>query len=403
MSEGPTEPSVVFGQNSGDTWLGAKLAAITRRLGEVPAGFTVSLACFALSLFMIFPIQPAYVLLGGRMDPNTFGDLTFMSRFYFSYLPISQDPFVRTRPHYLFTRHRILAPVIAHYTGLAGRKSVLIPVIANFLLLWAIYAALRKRNLPPDVCAILTAAMSLTLVVATSQAWTGYQDSLGCLAIALALCTRSIPLSAFAFLIGMFAEERIIAAAPLFILWHALEENDPRWLRRAIFRSASTLIVLGIWIIYYLWLRRSLNIIMQDVTSIAFNDFRHYKSYLWPGFYFGLRAVWLLPTMLLANWFFQRGKRWPALFLSASIVIIFAVSLRVGDISRVCCLAFPAVLIAAVYLHRANPVSLRYFAVAAFALNLVTPCVSITQDQMRFFYPLPLAVPELIHQLHHPG
>jgi hypothetical protein len=386
-----------------ESWLHLRLDAMSRQLGEATTGLVISLACYALSLFMIFPMQPAYVLLGGRMDANTFGDLTFTSRFYFSYMPISQDLTVRTHTNYLFTRHRILAPVIAHVLGLGGRKSVLVPLAANFLVLWSIYVALRKRELPHDLCAIVTAAMALTLVVGTSQAWAGYQDSLGCLAIALALCTRSIPLAALMFFVGMFAEERILVAGPLFVLWHALEETDPRWLRRAVLRSASLVVVLGLWSIYYLSLRHALTIKLEKVTAIAFEDFRQYKSYVWPGFYYGLRAAWLLPAMLVFRWCLQKGKRWPAAIFLASILVVFATSLKVGDISRVCCLAFPAALLAAVYLYRSDPLSTRYYALAALALNFVSPCLSITQYHMRFFYPLPVAVPELIHQLHHPG
>ncbi|HEX4053282.1 MAG TPA: hypothetical protein VHX86_03365 [Tepidisphaeraceae bacterium] len=385
------------------TWLGTRLTALAQRLGEAPTGFVVSLACFAFSLFMIFPMQPAYVLLGGQMDSNTYGDLTYTSRFYFSYLPISQNPFTKTPTKYLFTRHRVLGPLIAHYTDLGGRKSVLVPLAANFLLLWAIYTALRKRDLPYDLCAIITATMSLTLVVATSQAWAGYQDSLGCLAIALALCIESIPLAALAFLVGMFAEERILVAGPLFVLWHAMNETDGRWLRRAVLRSASLVLVLGLWLIYYIALQHSLSIKLSNVTNVAFEDFRQYKSYVWPGFYYGLRAAWLLPAILVGRWVLQRGKRGHAALLAASIAVVFIVSLRVGDISRVCCLAFPAVLLGAVYLYRSGAQSLRYYALAAFALNIVSPCLSVTQYHMRFFYPLPIAVPELIHQLRHPG
>jgi hypothetical protein len=39
---------------------------------------------------------------------------------------------------------------------------------------------------------------------------------------------------------------------------------------------------------------------------------------------------------------------------------------------------------------------------SALMLNLVSPCLSITQYHVRFFYPLPIAVPQVIHELHHP-
>lgn len=384
------------------TGLARFLGATAIVIGEAPTAFLVALACFVFSLVMIFPMQPAYLLLGGRMDHKTYGDLTYTSRFFFSYLPISEHPMARTDSDYLFTRHRILGPLIAHFTGLRGRKSALVPVAANFFLLWAIYAALRRRQLPHDLCAILTATLSLTLIVATSQAWAGYQDSLGCLAIAVALWTESIPLAAIVFFIGMLAEERILLAGPLFIIWHALGENEPHWFRRAVLRSISLLVVLGLWLLCYFSLHHALQITTKDVTSVAFEDFRRYKSFVWPGFYFGLRAAWLLPVMLVMRWFFQRGRRVAALLILLSILGVLAVSLRVGDISRVCCLAFPAVLLAAVYLYRGSPLAARYYLLSAFALNLVSPCLSITQYHARFFYPLPIAVPELIHVLHHP-
>jgi hypothetical protein len=277
-----------------------------------------------------------------------------------------------------------------------------VPLAANFLLLWAIYAALRKRDLPCDLCAIITATMSLTLVVATSQVWAGYQDSLGCLAIALALWSESIPLAALAFLVGMFAEERILVAGPLFVMWHAMEESEGRWFRRAALRSASLVLVLGLWLIYYVALQHRQSIGMSSVTSVAFEDFRRYKSYVWPGWYYGLRAAWLLPAIFIGRWCLQRGKRWRGALLAAFIGAVLAMSLSVGDISRVCCLAFPAVLLAADYLYRSGAQSLRYYALAALGLNIVSPCLSVTQYHVRFFYPLPIAAPELIHQLHHP-
>jgi hypothetical protein len=384
------------------TRLGRWLSALTRTIGEAPTGFLVALVCFVFSLVMIFPMQPAYLLLGGRMDHKTYGDLTYTSRFFFSYLPISEDITAKTGHDYLFTRHRILGPVIAHFARLGGRKGPLVPLAANFFLLWAIYAALRRRQLPQDLCAITAALLSLTLIVATSQAWAGYQDSLGCLAVAFALWTESIPLAAIAFFVGMLAEERILLAGPLFVIWHALGEGDSRWFRRAALRSMSLAIVLGVWLLYYFSLHHVLGISNKDVTSIAFEDFRQYKSFVWPGFFFGLRAAWVLPVMLLAQWCFRPGKRIIALLIFLSIAVVLAASLRVGDISRVCSLAFPAVLLGVVYLYRNNSVAARYYLIGALALNFVSPCMSITQYHVRFFYPLPIAVPELIHVLHHP-
>jgi len=391
-----------FSENQKSTWLAARLGGLAQRIGETPTAMLVALCAFLFSLFMIFPVEPAYLLLGGRMDHKTYGDLTYTSRFYFSYLPISEDLGVRTQPEYLFTRHRILGPIIAHLLHLRGRMSAVVPVGANFFLLWAIYAALRKRRLPHDLCASTVFTLSLTLIVATSQAWVGYQDSLGCLAIALALWTDSIPLAALAFLIGMFAEERILIAGPLFVIWHALDDASPRWFGRAVLRSISLVVVLGLWLGYYFALHRHLNITTKDVTSVAFEDFRQYKSYVWPGFYYGLRAAWLLPAMLIGRWLLERGRRTAAALMLFSILMVLAVSLRVGDISRVCCLAFPAVLLAAVYLYRGHAASARYYMLGALMLNVVSPCLSITQYHVRFFYPLPIAVPQLIHELHHP-
>jgi hypothetical protein len=381
---------------SGSDRLAHRLTRSEERVGLWTTSLLVGMACFVLSLLVVFPTQPVYVLFG-RLDPANFGDMTASDRFYGSYLPLSQNPATQLAPAWSYTQHRILGPLIAYGTFLRGTLSPLVPVIANYFILCLSYRLLRRHRCDVLASVMITATLGTTLIVATSQSWAGFQDSLGFLFILVAMSIRQPVLVGAMFAVAMLADERTLSAVPLVLTWHLITGPAERRWKQAMWMGVACTVAAALWAGYYLWLRRVMQLDVARVANSTLMDVRLWMGNVWPGYFFALRAAWLLPLVAIL----RRGRAEPlhVLLMVASIVPILGLAVTVGDISRVAATAFPAVFIGCVMLRDWTSRDLRILAAYVLLLNLFTPVMSVTGFFYRFLPPAPYAVPALMQRL----
>jgi hypothetical protein len=361
------------------------LLSLERRMGRVGAAILVTLVIALVANFLASPIDALNVLTGHRA--GDYADTRFVN----SYMPISYSPFhIRfSNPDWQMTRHRILGPLIAHWMHLQGRPSVLILPLANLVIYFTVYVSLRRRTQPCTAFAAAT-VLSLTLTCITSQVLPGFQDSLAGLFLIFAMLVNSPLLSAGFVFIGMLADERVLSAAILLVLWHVLLHPETArrqvWIRSAWLGGAAAL-----WAVYYLLLRHSLAINVADVRRVAVSDYRSYRTNLWIGWYYALRGGWILPIAWMLIWLRDR-PRWPVWVMVGGILPIFAASLVAQDISRVASYAFPALIIATVFLYRRDALLTDHLLIASLIIQIFTPIWAVVAGEHRPIIPLPFAI-----------
>ena len=101
------------------------------------------------------------------------------------------------------------------------------------------------------------------------------------------------PISAACMGIGMFADERILAVAPLVILWHLVKKGSPadNWRREATVRAAWIGGAAAIWFIGYLAIRHASQINPAVYRKAALVSPRDNNIMIWPAWYFALRGM----------------------------------------------------------------------------------------------------------------
>ena len=224
-------------EQSGLDFLSRWLESIERRFGRAGSLLIIAICISILSLFFAYPVEllKSFVAATASQTPN--------ERFLRIYLPLSRDPWHTTfsTAAYQAVRHRILGPVIAWCLGLRGPSSAVIPILANPLIYMASFVLLKKKT-NAVIAFLSTAILSLTLVCVTSQVWMGYQDSLANLFLLLSLLIESPALSALCVFVGMLADERILAAGMLVLMWHAQDRQTWAERRRDALRHGAWLV-----------------------------------------------------------------------------------------------------------------------------------------------------------------
>jgi hypothetical protein len=357
------------------------------RFGRVAAMIIVVAGIVAISFFLAFPMQILISLWGhiGGNIPN--------ERFNECYMPLSINPWHAqiTNPKWQAFRARLLGPLIAWSTGLRGRACVLVPLAANPIFCGVAFSFFRKKY-SAGVAALAATILALTLACVTSQIWAGFQDSLACLFLLLAMLATSPILSALCILLGMLADERILAAALLVLFWHGLRQQSAEDRRRdLITRAAWIAAAAACWAIFAAIQIHVYKISLLAVYRATHDNFLNYKSDVWIGWYYGLRGAWILPAAVTAWWVMNRQYRIAAFFL-VGIIPVLLVAIQVQDISRVSSIAFPAFIISVVVLYQVRPQLTKDLLIASLIVQVVTPIITVVSAEHRSVQPFPLVM-----------
>jgi hypothetical protein len=88
------------------------------------------------------------------------------------------------------------------------------------------------------------------------------------------------------------------------------------------------------------------------------------------------------------------GRWLSVMALGAGILVVLAVALPVGDISRASSIAFPAVLIGVDWISREVRAQAAIISTVILVGNIASPILSITGTGNRYFYPAPMVLVE---------
>lgn len=272
------------------------------------------------------------------------------------YMAISEAPFSFEVEHNV--GYRRLAPLVGYLLGLRGERFLWLVIAATIGLPASLYLHLRRaRQFQAATALGLTWLIGSSSVLVIHFISRGYVDPIYylCALWAFLLLDRSrwawLPM-----LLAPLVHECTLALWPAWVLWRRasyLDQHKPQawaWL--------EGLLVLLPWILWR-WLadqfmfanyNLSFYLSLENLRNIVQQQLPYYAV----GAFFALKFAWALPARALRLYLDQRDRR-RFLAMWALLLGVAAQALVALDLGRLFSLAFPAVIVAAIDLHRAEP------------------------------------------------
>lgn len=357
-----------------DLRFGARLCEFERRRGLITTAFALALVTELLSFFLNARVTIEYH--------------TWSRLFWPSEEPLGVIPMALAEH-----RHRILAPLLAYVLHLRGPYAVVIPLAANILLHASGYIWLRRQQVRPEYAVAVVLLVATTLVVAANRMVLGFQDGLAALGLLLALGARGPWGTACALGVFMFADERIVTAAPLLLFWH-LVGRPFKEARRDLALRAGAMAVAIVAALLLMHLVRMKTGVAEAAAehmrhTLRFEMLRYNCNAVFVGYFMALRGAWLIPVVaIVVLW--SKSRRDAVLFGLCILATLPAAAL-VGDISRVAAFcAIPSVYIGAVLIARELRWNFRQTLALGLVVNLLCPCLHMVGDEFVTGYPLPV-------------
>jgi len=322
-------------------------------------------------------------------------------RFVEQYEPLTHNPWTNEIAFSSQTRHRILGPAIAHYLGIHGFASALIPVAAGTLMLFMTYLiALRLAD--TSWATWTTFLVATTQAFISSQTWFGYQDAMGGAAVAACFLVRRSWLGAVFLFLGMLAEERCAVAIPFIVIWHFDNGQPDRW-KRGLFWSVWLCAAVAVWVMYYTYAHSHFLTAEQLTDQGNYAGVRLLKQNIGVlpiAFFESIRGGWIIIGYALFL-MLQRKNYLVCLGCTLGIAAGLVQAGMVGDVSRTASVIWPMLLIAVRELYRQPEHHSMTLLKVAVLLNILSPCYQVLApvdlkynlpQTLQCYYPLPFSL-----------
>lgn len=266
------------------------------------------------------------------------------------YALLSEAPFDFTQINAL--RYRILPSLIGYLTGFRGSLFFIVPLIFTFILIASLYYVYRKKNYSAIDSFLFTGLIAFSGTVYIQLQAAGYTDTAFYLFMFLSFTFVHRPfISVLFFLFGMFTHESCLFLLPALLLYFKYKNgNDNRLLIKYVIGLLSALVL---FLLYRMWISANVKVEYDlnfyfSASNLKFTLKKVLPFFSVGGFY-AFKLFWLLPLVAIYKY---RKERLFVSILLAVIFCSFAQLIIAFDITRVICLAFPAILIAAERLYK---------------------------------------------------
>ena len=238
--------------------------------------------------------------------------------------------------------HRILWPLLAHFTGLGGPRAPVFSQVCNAALLATVFWFCRQRGAKAADALLVTGAVAATGAVLVYKPMACFSDPLMFLGLLLAVYFVARPAVYWVLvLLAALAHEMVFFFAP-WLVYLRCQVGGP-WQREALGLG-------GVVAVYAAWRL----VVRAGATGVAYDSLYYWKHNFWvPWGMPALLALWAFvllvefgPLLAIVVWAWRRGElgmgRWgPWLYLAG----ILPMMLLAYDVMRFAALAFlPLVL-----------------------------------------------------------
>ena len=245
--------------------------------------------------------------------------------------------------------HRILWPLLAHFTGLGGPRAPVFSQICNGAFLAVVFWFCRQRGAQVADALLATGAVAATGAVLVYKPMACFSDTLMFLLLLLAVYFVARPAVYWGLvLLAALAHEMVFFFAPWLVYLRC--QCGGRWQREA----------LGLGIVVAVYAAWRL-VVKAGATGVAYDSVYYWKNNFWVPW--GMPALWALwafvllvefgPLLAIVVWAWRRGElgmgRWgPWLYLAG----ILPLMLLAYDVMRFAALAFLPLVLGSVALVR---------------------------------------------------
>jgi len=246
--------------------------------------------------------------------------------------------------------HRILWPLLAHFTGLGGPRAPVFSQVCNGAFLATVFWFCRQRGAKAADALLVTAAVAATGAVLVYKPMACYSDTLMFLLLLLAVHFVARPAVFWGLvLLASLAHEMVFFFAPWLVYLRCQAGGRQR---------REVLALGGVGAVYAAWRL----VVRVGATGVAYDSLYYMKNNFWVPW--GMPALWALwafvllvefgPLLAIVVWAWRRGElgmgRWgPWLYVAG----ILPLMLLAYDVMRFAALAFlPLVLGSVAFLCR---------------------------------------------------
>lgn len=301
---------------------------LENRRGLVVTSLIIGLIIFAFDMIYITP----------RFEASYHG---------LQYSLLSNNPFDFATPNAL--RYRILPSFIGYITFLRGDLFFLVPLFFAFLFISAVYWVYRKKEYSPIDSILFTGFIAFSGTIYIQLVAAGYTDAVFYFFIFLSFAfVKEWFLSALFFALALLTHESSLFMLPGLLLY-ANYNKDKSGIKITKYIVAYSLSILPL-LLYRYWV--SIHTPVEYDLGFYFSqkNILFSVSKMLPllpaGLFFTFKLFWFFPIYVLYKTL--KSKEYSFFIIIASIIICDILQLIIAfDITRMLCLGFPAILIAA--------------------------------------------------------
>lgn len=351
------------------------LAAVVKIVAKIFCGrlglMKVALGTALLSLLASFPL---YRGLSQTLDD----DVTIQALIVKFHNPLSPIPpdLKDQRLHGGDASHndklelRLTLPILG-WLSRTGKWTVVIWNPLAGLVAFYLLAKLAGQALDDNVAgALFVLALAPTFFGACFFNDYEYGDGIAFMLLLLTMASRSFVFASVSFIAAAFADERCVAAAPLLLLYFAVDPGqDERENRR---RKLYFAIVFGavIWWLLRLWVAHAFHLSMGTTLLATRSVITGNLMKSFPNVFLGtFMAVWAIPLIAVMCLLVQR--RWgTSLIYVGAFAFALAPAFLVYDFDRSACYTFPFLLVSLFSLRGDKEGAQKYLA-AMLVINVL--------------------------------
>lgn len=305
------------------------------------------------------------------------------------YSRLSEAPFDFSIPNSL--RNRILPSLIGYLVFLRGNLFFIVPLIFAQLFMAVLYYNYRKKGFSPVDALLFTGFVAFSCTLYIQLASPGYTDVVlyFFIFLAFAFIRRSF-YSALFFCFALFTHESSLFMLPGLVIYSWYVNRRTGVLMSYSFYLLAAMIPLFVyryWVashapveydLAYYFSEKNILFCLQKVLP------------LWPaGAFYAFKLFWFFPVYILYRCWFKKERTF---FLVITVILLcdFAQLIIAFDITRMLCLGFPAVLLAAEKLKEEwKPEKFTRFACGLTVANFLILQYFMSADRLHPLLPLP--------------
>ncbi|MBL0049891.1 MAG: hypothetical protein IPP32_17550 [Bacteroidetes bacterium] len=297
---------------------------------------------------------------------------------------MSTAPFDFTQNYAL--QNRILGPLLGYLLFLRGDLFYLLPLMFTFFFLSAIYYFQRKNDCSPLVALLYVAIIAFSSLVLIPLFSPGYTDPISFFFIFLAFqfAQKSPQKSAIFYALALLNHENCAFLFPALLLYSMSFKTTYFSTLLTYFCALLPLMAFRMWVASEIEPEYSLAFYFSDENLEA-------CASVWnkipAGIFFCFKLSWIFP-LLGMMYAFKNKEKWLGLSLLSLLLVPLLQYLIAYDITRMMCIAFPAVLLSLQKLQKewGNKKFIQ-FAATILLLNFLIPSAIMAREGLFLLTP----------------